>query len=114
MHGSIEFSDQHLTIVFEDRPWPSLYRLEPPADWSGFEALDIDLELRTSKPIDLWLYAGSDHTHSVNKKYPLTPGRQHIRLPFANFDRHNVEQLKIYTEQQFAGAKLTLHSIRLR
>jgi hypothetical protein len=75
-------------VIFRTRRYPGVTLLDFHGDWSGYDALELDLYLEDEQDVELALRI-DDAQHDqryrdrFNRRIPLRPGPNHVRIPVA-------------------------------
>jgi hypothetical protein len=107
--------DGLLVVQLADTRWPGITIPEPIADWRGYQALVVELELDEALELSVSVrLVGRDH---VYWNVSLAPGSQALSLDLpAMFDveRERVNAVVIYSSAAFAGKTLRVRRVRLK
>ena len=121
--------DVSARIVLGDGRWPGITFSDVWPDWSGYDALAIDVEnpeaadLPMTVRIDDWDHRDSQSPDDrFNRRVTLAPGRQTVRIGIddirdAPADRtmnlERIDRVILFATPQQAGRAIVLHDIRL-
>jgi hypothetical protein len=108
-----------LEITLADEDWPGVYLREPIPDWSGYEALVVDVSVPDDAaplPLHVSIRLRSGEGDHVFRSFVLAAGPARLRLPLRElFDpgARSVAAVVVYSTREAAGRRFTIARIHL-